>query len=48
MQTESLSSEEWGFGELFCSKEHIFWGDTPATAIGGVEIPVGGAEVGLF
>jgi hypothetical protein len=26
-------------------KQHIFWSDAPAAAIGGVKIPVGGAEV---
>jgi hypothetical protein len=48
MQMESLSSEEWGFDELFCGEEHIFWNGAATTAIGGVEIPIGGAEVGFF
>lgn len=48
MQTESLSSEECDFRELFCGEEHIFRIGAAPAAIGDVEVPVGGAEVGLF
>jgi hypothetical protein len=48
MQMESLSSEEWGFCELFCGEEHIFWLCAAATARGGVKIPIGGAEVRML
>ena len=48
MQTESLSSEECDFGELFLGKEHVFRDGATAAAIGDVEVPIGGAKVGLI
>ena len=48
MQMESLSSEECDSGELFCREEHIFWIGAATAAIGYIEVPVGGAEIGFF